>query len=77
MGGSENPCHCSGIRTVLYFRQVCAHACLLTLLQGRCGELRQTGHVSSVGAGWVEGERRRGAICGLVSRTSLQEVCLP
>lgn len=45
-------CHCSRIRTVLYFRQVCAHACLLTLFQGRCGELRQTGHVSSVGVGW-------------------------
>lgn len=39
-----------------YFRQVCAHACLLTLLQGRCGKLRQTGHVSSVGVRRVEGE---------------------
>lgn len=38
----------------LFFRQVCARACLLTLLRGRCGELTQTGHVSSVGEGWVE-----------------------
>lgn len=37
-----DPCHCSGLC-------VCARACLLTLFQGRCGERRQTGHVSSAG----------------------------
>lgn len=54
MGGSKSFCHCLGRNVVLCLRQVYAHACLLTLLQGRCGELWQTGQAFSVGAGWVE-----------------------
>lgn len=53
MGGSKDLCLCLGIRTCP-LKRVCAHACLLTLLQGQCGEFRQTWHAFFVGAGWVQ-----------------------